>query len=148
MYFVTDPNLISAAQRSKTLSAQALFFQIEKDVMGLSKNVVELMRPIPGGPAGEQDSPFIQDRNTSGHVPLQPGPILNKMNAAVLKNISGFISQVGTEWEEKNLWLWLRDTFTISSSAATFGAAFPLAKDPELIEALWYAQASYLSSTH
>lgn len=148
MYLVTDPNLVPVAQRSKTLSAQALFFQIEKDVMGLSQNVVELMRPIPGGPAGEEDSPFIQERNTSGHVPLQPGPILNKMNAAVLKNISGFINRIGPEWEEKNLWLWLRDTFTIASSAATFGAAFPLAKDPELIQALWSVHFHLLPSTH
>jgi hypothetical protein len=137
MYIITDPNLIAAAQRSRTLSFQALVIQIEKRFMGHTDEVVELLKNIPGGPAGEQDSPYTKDRNLSMNVPLQPGPDLNKMNAAVLKSVAGFVNGFGTDWEEENLWLWLRDTFTRSSSRGTFGAKFPLADDPELIQALW-----------
>jgi len=68
---------------------------------------------------------------------LQPGPALNKMNSAVLNCAAGYINEYGTGWEEHNTWLWLRDLFTSASSRGTFGARFPVADNPDLIQALW-----------
>jgi hypothetical protein len=50
--------------------------QIEKNYMDLSKDVLELMKNVPGGLASEQDSPYVKERNYSMHAPLQPGPAL------------------------------------------------------------------------
>jgi hypothetical protein len=114
-----------------------LIAHIEKQFMGFSDNVVKLMKDVPGGPAGQQNSPYINDRNLSMHHPLQPGLALKKANAAVLKSVATLVNEFGTDWEEINVRLWLRDSFTKATSRGIYGAAIPITDDPELIQALW-----------
>ena len=105
--------------------------------MDSSDEMMALMNPIPGGPHGEEESPYTKDRIIAMHTPLVPGPGLNRLNAAVLNAGAKYANAFTTEWEEHNLWLWIRDMFTSASTRGTFGANFPVADNPELIQALW-----------
>lgn len=139
-YVISDPNLIPVAQKAKTFSFQVIVRQIEQKYMGTSDAIAKLMIPVSEGPGGTQESSYTRDRLASMHKPLQPGPELNKINSAVLKCAVEYINTIGSEWEEKNTWLWMRDLLTSASSRGTFGKAFPVADNPKLIQALWYVE--------
>lgn len=132
IHIIADADLNSALHRSKTLTFQPLVLQFGKRLLGVSDFVLDLNRDV-----GGKESPYARDTHNYHRSAMQPGPALYHMNAAVLKNIAGLLNTIESEGEEKNVWLWIRDTFANASICAMFGKRHPLSDDPKLVEALW-----------
>lgn len=91
---------------------------------------MEYIKDKPGGS-------FADDARRMEHDILGPGPALWEMNARVLETIVQYIEPIGSEFETKNLYMWLRDIFTYSTSTALLGSRTPLKDNPELLKAFW-----------
>ena len=85
----------------------------------------------------EKVDSYMRDLHKSMHEALIVGPALHEMNANVLKSIGKELNSIGPEVETKPLFLWLRNTLTIASSAAIFGSNNIFAKDKSLVDAYW-----------
>lgn len=80
---------------------------------------------------------YMVDTHNSLHTSMFPGPGLWEMNARVLEKVAEMVNVIDSEFEERNLWYWLRDSFTMATSEALFGVHHPLAKHPSLVQAAW-----------
>jgi hypothetical protein len=69
---------------------------------------------------------------------MKPGPVLQRMNAAVLRNLARELNGIGTKGVEKaSLWLWLRDEYTLATSTALFGSRNTLKENLQLVQSFW-----------
>lgn len=134
VYVIASPQLIQQAMRKKTLSFDPLTIAFADRMVGFGPNLMHLMHH----PPTDGSISWLNDQHR-GYESLAPGLPLHAMNTHVLNSISEILSSVGPQFETKPLYLWIRDTFTLATTGALFGAKNPIADDPSLVEALWYA---------
>jgi hypothetical protein len=133
MYIITSPALVQAAMRKKTLSFDPLTIAFAERMVGFGPNIMDLMHNPPTN--GTERWLHAQHKP---YDTLAPGPALNDMNARVLNSIAETLNSVGPEFETKKFYIWLRNSFTVATTGALFGAQNPLTEDPKLNDSLWY----------
>ena len=89
-------------------------------------------------PENDQEVCFINEIHKHYHAPLSPGPLLYPMTARMLQELSNLVNGIGPNYERKDLYHWIRDSFTVGTSKALFGSRNPMVGDASLIDALWY----------
>lgn len=134
VYVVTHPALVQAAYRAKTLVFEPFIIEAADRMLSISDDG---MKQIKHEPENEKEETYMRLIHKSMQETMLPGNSLLQMNARVLAKLADFVNGIGTEWEPKPMYLWLRDTFTLASSATLYGRNDPISADPSLIEPLW-----------
>jgi len=134
-----SPDVVQTALRNRTLSFDPFSMAFAKRVVGAKS---EKFLATCYTPKNDKEECYNNDMHRVYHEPLQPGPDLQQTNAAMLRQISNFMNKIGPQYEQKELYMWLRDSFTIATSFALFGSRNPFPSDPSLTTALWYADPS------
>jgi hypothetical protein len=132
MYIVTSPQLIQAVYRSKSFSVDPLTIAFAERMVGFGPNLVHLMHH----PPADGSIAWLHDQHKRYDV-LAPGPPLYEMNTRVLEGLTGVLNQIDASFETKQLYLWVRDVFTVATTGALFGLDNPLIRDTKLIADLW-----------
>ncbi len=135
VYIATSPNVVQSALRSKNLSFDPFSIAFAKRVLNCKTEHLNQMTHIP---ENDKEECYNNEMHKIYHEPLQPGPELQQMNARVLEKIAEFVNEIGSEFETKDLYMWLRDSFTMATGISMFGSRSPIALDPSLIEPFWY----------
>jgi hypothetical protein len=142
VYVIRSPQLIHAAMRKKTLSLDPLTIAFAERMIGFGPKIMDLMNH----PPTDGSIAWLHDQHKS-YEPLAPGPALNDMNTRVLNTIAEIFNPIGTEFETKKFYLFIRDSFTIATTKALFGANNPLTNDPQLNDSIWYVLDNRILST-
>lgn len=129
--------MISAMHRHSSPNFDSIIIAIAESVVGDSPNVLRLMNESP--PGAKEANRYMADTHASLHESMVPGPGLWEMNGRVLGKVAMMVNSIGSGFEEKTLWYWLRDSFTKATSEALFGIYHPLGKDASLVKDIWYA---------
>ncbi|KAH8657754.1 cytochrome P450 [Xylariales sp. PMI_506] len=132
IYYISSPQLIQAIYRNKAFSFEPLTVAFADKVVGYGPNLNQLLRH----PPTDGSISWLNDQHKRYDV-LSLGPGLYAMNVRVLESLSGVLNQLGSAFETKQLYLWLRDTFSVATTAALFGLDNPLIQDPTLLKNLW-----------
>ncbi|KAH8599917.1 cytochrome P450 [Bisporella sp. PMI_857] len=132
MYIITSPQLVQQAFRKKSVDFDPITIAFAAKMVGFSSRITELMKAAPS----HSSTGFLSDQHKVYEL-LAPGPTLQAMNANVLNSISDILDSVGSEWDTKRIYLWLRDTFTLATTTSLFGVTNPITEDPKLNESLW-----------
>jgi hypothetical protein len=132
MYIVNSPQLQQAVYRNKGASAELLMVAFAEKMVGFGPNLAHLMRH----PPTDGSIRWLHDQHRQYDV-LAPGSALYDMNVRVLESLCADVNSIGTSFEIKQLYLWLRDTFTDATTKALFGLDNPLIHDPTLCNDLW-----------
>lgn len=119
--------------RQKTISFDPIILEFDK-LFGFSPQATEI---VWRNHDDEKVDSYMRDLHKSMHEALIVGPALHEMNASVLSTIGKELNSIGMEVETKSLFLWLRNTLTVASSAAIFGSNHIFAKDKSLVDAYW-----------
>ncbi|KAK1566094.1 cytochrome P450 [Colletotrichum navitas] len=132
IYIIKAPQLIQVAMKNKALSLYPVMAEFAQKMVGLGPNVIDLFHtsPVDGSTA------WIDDQHRS-FASLAPGPDLQEMNTYALNRISKTINAIGNDFETRNLYLWLRDSFTMATVGSLFGDKSSLMADPTLSQNLW-----------
>lgn len=101
-------------------------------MVGFGPKIMHLMHH----PPTDGSETWLSEQHRA-YDPLAPGPALNEMNANVLNSVAEILNGIGSEFETKLFYLWLRKAFTLATTGALFGARNPLAEDTKLNESLW-----------
>lgn len=139
VHVIMSPDVVQTALRNRTLSFDPFSMAFARRVVGAKS---EKFRTICYTPASDKEDCYNNDMHKVYHEPMQPGPELQQTNAAVLRQVSKFMNNIGPEYEQKELYMWLRDSFTVATSIALFGSRNPFSSDPSLTPALWYVDRS------
>lgn len=134
IHIITDSNLVSAVHRHRDLTFDPIIADIVNSMVGDSPNVLRLAY----GTEPSELNHYLGDTTAIMHEKLVPGPALWNMNARVLEKISNLTSEISNNFEEKDVWYWLRDAFTKATCETLFGIYHPL-QDSSLVQAVWYA---------
>lgn len=136
MYVLTSlPLFQSAMLRAKELQFEPIMAESGARLHDLSPRAMKIWGHVP---ADRKESSFLREVHKASIEQMKPGPVLQRMNAAVLRNLAAEFNGIGTGRVEKDsLWLWLRDSFTLATSTALFGSENPLKSDSSLIKSFW-----------
>ena len=142
IYIVTSPSLVSAIDRhAKTISFAPYVFQFVKRVLlptqicldALANEMEEKTRKMHGG---RLDSLEVM------HDALGPGDDLEKITKAMLASMSQRLDSVARAGMQGdgciNLFGWVRELVTRSSTDAIYGTNHNPFRDPEVVKAFWY----------
>jgi hypothetical protein len=143
VHIVTSPDIVQTALRNRTLSFDPFSMAFAKRVVGANS---EKFLATSYSPKSDKEECYNNDMHKVYHEPMQPGPDLQQTNASMLRQVSKFMNEIGSEYEQKELYVWLRNSFTVATSIALFGSRNPFPSDPSLTEALWYVDLSMLSN--
>lgn len=134
-----SPDVVQSALRNRVLSFDPFSMTFAKRVLGAKS---EKFAATSYTPKNDKEECYNNDLHKVYHDPLKPGPDLQQTNAAMLLQVSKFMNEIGPEYEQIELYAWLRYSFTVATSVALFGARNPFPSDPSLTDALWYAHPS------
>ncbi|KAI9818750.1 MAG: hypothetical protein M1827_007570 [Pycnora praestabilis] len=137
---ITSPQLIQAAFRQRTLSFDPVILEFN-NLFGFSPKATEI---VWRNHDNEKVDSYMLDLHKSMHESLIIGPALYEMNGSVLRTIGKELNSIGREIETKPLFLWLRNTLSVASSAALFGSNHIFAKDQSLVDAYWDFETNIL----
>lgn len=70
-----------------------------------------MMEAVKHYPENDRESSFNIDSTKLVHELLGPGPTLRAMNVRVLSEVATYLDPLGSQFETKNLYIWLRDIF-------------------------------------
>ncbi|CZR64378.1 related to cytochrome P450 7B1 [Phialocephala subalpina] len=132
IHIITDPSLVSTVHRSRDLTFDPIIVDMVSAMIGYSPNILSLMQDTTHGGS----SRYLADTYTSMQQSLVPGPRLWEMNAKVLEKTSHIVNGIGSNFDEKRLWYWIRDSFTKATCETLFGIHHPL-QDSSLVQAVW-----------
>ena len=135
VYVITSPDLVQSALCNRALSFDPFSITFTKRVLGVKAKSFDELTKIP---QSDREVCYNNDIHKVYHAPWMPGPTLQKMNERMLQEVSMFINRIGPEYERKDLYEWISDSFTLTMNNTLFGSRGPVAKDPSLIKALWY----------
>lgn len=135
VHIAMSPDVVQSALRNRDLSFDPFSMAFAKRVMGAKS---EKFAATCYTPKNDKEICYINEMHKVYHEPMQPGPDLQQTNAAMLRQVSKFMNEVGPKYERKALYTWLRDSFTVATSIALFGSRNPFPSDPSLSDALWY----------
>lgn len=79
----------------------------------------------------------MSDLHQEMYGSLAQGPNLLETNARVLNYLARSLNAIQTTPEDRRLFRWLRDEYTLGSAATLYGLPNPLSEDPSLIESIW-----------
>lgn len=133
-YVITSPDLVQSALCNRALSFDPFSITFTKRVLGFKTKSYDELTKIP---KSDREVCYNNDIHKVYHSPWMPGPALQKMNARMLQEVSTFINRIGHEYERRDLYEWISDSFTLTMNNTLFGSRGPIAKDPSLIKALW-----------
>jgi hypothetical protein len=152
-YVIASPELTQSALRSKNLSFEVSKVNFAEHMFGgLPEDAKKILKNLPDDP---KEPSFMRDfhkvrrrhlaqlqkltnvASQTVHENLLPGPKLQLMNNMALRDIATQMNGIQDEYND-NLWIWLRNSFTIASSNALFGEHNILAKSPSLIDGFWW----------
>lgn len=119
--------------RQKTISFDSIILELDK-LFGFSSEGTKIVQL---NHDNEKVNSYVRDMHNSMHESLIVGPALYEMNSTVLRNIGKELNSIGSAIETKPLFLWLRNTLTVASSAALFGSNHIFANDQSLVDAYW-----------
>jgi hypothetical protein len=132
---VTSPDIVQSALRAKDLSFNPFSIHFAQTVIGAKTTHFAEACVVP---ENDKEVNYTNEMHKIYHEPLAPGPDLQQANKNMLKRLSVFINEIGSEYSRRDLYKWLQDTFTISTATSLYGARNPVEKDHSLITALWY----------
>jgi cytochrome P450 len=135
VHIVMSPDVAQSALRNRSLSFDSFSMAFAKRVLGAtSENFLAQSYT----PKNDKEECFNNEMHKVYHEPLQPGPALQETNGVMLREVARFMNKIGTEYERKELYGWLRDSFTVATTIALFGSQNTFVSDPTLTDALWY----------
>lgn len=134
VYIIKSPALIQAAIRSKSLTFDPFITNFADKPMQMSKSALDIMLE---DPEDEKTPTYLREVHKAMHESMQPGAGLLDMNKRVLDRLGEDINAVGGAWEERPLFMWLRNMFTVAAARALYGPRNVIEKDPSLIQQLW-----------
>jgi hypothetical protein len=136
VHIVMSPDVVQTALRNRALSFDPFSMAFAKRIIGAKS---EKFLTTCYTPKTDKEDCYNNDMHKVYHEPLQPGPDLQQTNTAMLRQVSKFVNEIGPEYEQKELYSWLQDSFTVATSIALFGSRNPFPSNPSLTPALWYA---------
>jgi hypothetical protein len=134
IHIITDPDLLLAMHRHSSPSFDPMIIAIAESIVGYSPNILRLMHAPPD--TTTRTNQYMVDTHASLHTSISPGQGLWDMNARVLDKVTEMVNVIGDEFEEKNLWGWVRDSITMVTSEGLFGVHHLLERDPSLVQAV------------
>jgi hypothetical protein len=87
-------------------------------------------------PKHRSESSYVLDLHHETFGALAKGSSLFNMSIRVLNHHSQTLNLITSE--QRYLLRWLGDLYTMASADALYGADNPIAKDPSLIQHMWY----------
>jgi hypothetical protein len=126
--------------RHKGLSFDPFIAQLVTQQLGAGHKAAQIMNEDVKKVESKEEireNTLLGQQHKAMHEPMLPGPDLYAMNAHVLSRIAVVINKVGSSFESKHLYIWLRDNFTDATTAALFGSRNPFTDDPSLIQTQW-----------
>lgn len=133
MYVATDPLLIQAAFRNRTLS-----FDVFNDIV--IDKLLDIDQATRAAIKDKTRSTTLIEESAKAIFLGLSGENLKRINVEVLEGIAIRLNAVPPEGLHiPNFWIWLRDTVTEATTAAMYGAARnPFSKYPSLLQDIWY----------
>ncbi|KAL9025103.1 MAG: hypothetical protein Q9180_007726, partial [Flavoplaca navasiana] len=142
VHVVNSPDLIIAVQKNPRIYDFSVFASMMLPrLFDLDKKTIDLASrdlPYPGGSWN-----LIVETSRIFHRCLSPGPSLEKMEQAALTRILGYLNELASELASDpgdvawDLFSWLSNMMTESSTEALYGPQNPFDRYPELEQALW-----------
>ncbi|KAI9743789.1 MAG: hypothetical protein M1818_002523 [Claussenomyces sp. TS43310] len=141
IYVISSPALVQAAMRSRNLDFEPFIVAVADRMLRVSPEAMETVR---GTSADPKEPTYLREVHNVMHSTMQPGAGLLEMNTRVLHTLGGYANDIGKEWEGRNLYRWVRDSFTIAAARSLYGPYNIIEKDPSLIDHLWNFDADQL----
>jgi hypothetical protein len=142
-YVVTSPDLVQSVLRVKNdgLSVEPFLANVVgKNLNDLGPEAMEVWSHI----SKDKNEPYLLKDMAKVFVKqLTIGSPLHNLSLAALDKFSSLVDSIRAPREE-NLYLFLRNTFTISAATGLYGPANPMAQDPTLSDAQWTMEAKSL----
>lgn len=79
----------------------------------------------------------MMDLHIEMYGALAQGPSLLETSSKVLNCLAGSLNEVGGEWEEKGLFVWLRTFYTTGSAEALYGKENPIRGNEHFVPMIW-----------
>lgn len=79
----------------------------------------------------------MMDLHHAMYGALAQGPALLETNKRVLNCVAGSLNEVGTQFEQKHLFNWLRTFYTTGSAEALYGKENPIRDNVGLVPMIW-----------
>jgi hypothetical protein len=146
-YVIVSPALSQIALRSKALSLEPLSVRLSGAMLGISKHAVRNLGLADDG--HWVGSPGMAERRVDLNKRLAPGTELSIVTKAAGEQLATIVNDFGSDWTEKDLYMWLRDSVTFATLLALYGPSSPMALDRSLINDVWYGKSiSMLNTTN
>jgi len=126
-YVITDPALVQAAMRARTLDFEPFALEFAQGLLGVSDAEFANMPAMIHTFAKEISAGMVGDH-------------LRSMNLRALDYIACELNGVGkgSFKQVDNLWLWARDLLTMATTEALYGKENPFRVHEGLAQDLWY----------
>ncbi|KAK3365839.1 cytochrome P450 [Lasiosphaeria ovina] len=135
-YVVTSPGLSHAALRSRQMSLEPLSATVAARMLGLSKSANRHLGVDQNGKFIGSDA--LTERRLEFTRMLSTGSAtLEEPSRVASSAVASSVNLVGTDWQSRDLFKWLRDVITMGTVAGLYGPKNPIALDPSLAEDIW-----------
>ncbi|PBP20032.1 prostacyclin synthase [Diplocarpon rosae] len=135
IYIISSPALVQAAFRaSKTVDFEIIKATASCRAVNFSKQTTAIVQAPPDPARG--NSNYMLDLHREMYGALM-GEDLLETNAKLLNCLAAALNRVGSGWEEKKLFRWLRTFYSVASAEALYGASNPIQADEKLVPMIW-----------
>ncbi|PBP21115.1 prostacyclin synthase [Diplocarpon rosae] len=135
IYIISSPALVQAAFRaSKTVDFEIIKATASCRAVNFSKQTTAIVQAPPDPARG--NSNYMLDLHREMYGALM-GEDLLETNAKLLNCLAAALNRVGSGWEEKQLFRWLRTFYSVASAEALYGASNPIQADEKLVPMIW-----------
>ncbi|KAI9052642.1 hypothetical protein LZ554_003981 [Drepanopeziza brunnea f. sp. 'monogermtubi'] len=152
IYVISSPALAQAAFRaSRTVDFEVVKQMASCRAVDFDRRTAEIVQAAPGSGLGEEDpeggrgqgggssknsSCYMQELHHEMYGALM-GPSLLETNARLLNCLAQTLNGLGTAWEDRKLFSWLRKFYVTASAEALYGKENPIAWDEKLEPLIW-----------
>ncbi|KAK2628797.1 hypothetical protein QTJ16_001900 [Diplocarpon rosae] len=135
IYIISSPALVQAAFRaSKTVDFEIIKATASCRAVNFSKQTTAIVQAPPDPARG--NSNYMLDLHREMYGALM-GEGLLETNAKLLNCLAAALNRIGSGWEEKQLFRWLRTFYSVASAEALYGASNPIQADEKLVPMIW-----------
>ncbi|KAJ5046322.1 uncharacterized protein L3040_003569 [Drepanopeziza brunnea f. sp. 'multigermtubi'] len=159
IYVISSPALAQAAFRaSRTVDFEVVKQQASCRAVNFDRRTTEIVQAAPGSGSGSgsgsgegedpergrgqssssssSNSCYMQELHNEMYGALM-GPSLLETNARLLNCLAQTLNGLGTAWEDRKLFSWLRTFYVTASAEALYGKENPIAWDEKLEPLIW-----------
>ncbi|OHF00841.1 hypothetical protein CORC01_03915 [Colletotrichum orchidophilum] len=126
MYVITEPELVQAALRNRSLSFDPFLRDLIKGMAGASAQTMKAW-----------DDPAFYGPWVKIIYGGMAGQSLLGLNVSAVGGIAAVLNEIGDDMEIADLYKWTREVFTLASTDSLYGSKNPLRADKKLIAAYW-----------